>query len=64
MYQERSQTPDHLPELGECTRVRAAVREIAARLGFTHQRIFDIQVAVGEALEYAIEPLTARGPSG
>jgi PAS domain S-box-containing protein len=50
-----------VPDLAESARVRSSLRETAERLGFPEERIFDIQVAVGEALANAIEHAHGAG---
>ena len=49
------------PVLAESSRVRAALKWVAADLGFSSERSFDIQVAVGEAVANAIEHTHGSG---
>jgi PAS domain S-box-containing protein len=49
------------PDLRESARVRVFLREMAEDLGFSSERVFDIQVAVGEAVANAIEHAHGAG---
>lgn len=49
------------PSLSESMRVRAFLGKLAHRLGFSPERSFDIQVAVGEAVANAIEHAHGTG---
>ncbi len=54
-FQNQVQILNLRPDLAESARVRQHLRAVAGRMGFSEERVFDIQVAVGEAVANAIE---------